>query len=134
MTDILNLDDLYTVYDGQEVWFIGNDICGLIGVNKSQLRRLDSDEKMRSKEKHQTKGGKQYITMINESGLYHLVLTSKSPTAKKFRKLITRDFLPKIREFYGYKPENIAKFIEDSGNKKLSHFEKRALNAIMSND
>ncbi len=126
---VIDLDNLTTIYQDEQVWFIGNDICALIGINKTQLRRLDDDEKI--KQKMETKGGKQNVTLINESGLYHLVLTSKSESAKKFRKLITKEFLPKVRAFYGYKPENIAKFIEDSGNRKLTLFDKRALNTLL---
>lgn len=49
-----------------------------------------------------TLGGTQEMTMVNESGLYHLVLLSKKPEAKKFRKWVTEEVLPSIRKTGSY--------------------------------
>ena len=111
-----------------EIWFIGAEVCALIEVNKSQLRRLDADEKILEKVK--TKGGHQATTLINESGFYHLILTSKAEKAVKFRRLITREFLPKIRKMYQFQPESIANFIEVASGKKLINFEKNLINGL----
>jgi len=127
ITDIEN--NLSTHYIDDEIWFIGAEVCALIDVNKCQLRRLDADEKMLERVK--TKGGEQNTTLINESGFYHLILTSKAKKAQEFRRLITKEFLPKLRKLYQYQPENIAKFIEEASGKKLLTFEKRYLNALL---
>jgi hypothetical protein len=61
---------------------------------------LDDDEKgLRTA---QTPGGNQILTVINESGLYSLILTSRKPSAKKFKKWITAEVLPSIRKTAGY--------------------------------
>lgn len=127
ITDIEN--NLSTFYIDEEVWFVGKEVCDLIGINKTQLRRLDEDEKML--EKINSKGGNQNTTLINESGFYHLILTSNAPKAKDFRKLITRDFLPKVRKLYQYKPQNIANFIEEASGRRLLVFERSLINSLM---
>ncbi len=51
-----------------------------------------------------TPGGKQQITIINESGLYSLILSSKLPQAKEFKRWVTSEVLPQIRKTGGYIP------------------------------
>lgn len=53
-----------------------------------------------------TRGGTQEMIVINESGLYSLVLRSKLPNAKKFKKWVTKEVLPQIRQTGGYIPVN----------------------------
>jgi len=105
------------------------EVTDALGIDKTAIRRLDDDEKAYKSIK--TKGGNQEVRVISEPGFYHLALTSKSEIAVKFRKTITRELLPKMREFFQFSPDNIVEFIEKAGNKRLLQFEKRAINALM---
>jgi len=90
-----------------EYWFVGKDVCQALELhNVSQaLSRLDEYEK--DVILNDTLGGKQDMLIINESGLYNLVLSSRKPEAKKFKKWITSEVLPKIRKTGAYIPDNL---------------------------
>lgn len=79
-------------------WFIRNDVCSILGLsNPSQASaRLDDDEK--GVISNETPGGVQEIAIINEAGLYNLILSSKKPEAKAFRRWVTHEVLPQIRK------------------------------------
>lgn len=81
-----------------EPWFIAKDICDVLGLTNSRktLTALDDDEK--GVTISDTLGGKQEMAIINESGLYHLIILSRKPEAKVFRKWITSEVLPSIRK------------------------------------
>ena len=79
-----------------EPWFVAVDVCRALEVDRTAARRLDDDEKdVRSM---QTPGGLQDVTIINEPGLYTLVLGSRKPEAKAFKRWITHEVLPSIRK------------------------------------
>jgi prophage antirepressor-like protein len=81
-------------------WFVAADVCAVLGGGVEQTRRLDDDEKgLRTV---QTLGGAQQMATINESGLYSLVLTSRKPEARAFKKWITSEVLPAIRRTGSY--------------------------------
>jgi prophage antirepressor-like protein len=81
-------------------WFVAADVCAVLGGGVEQTRRLDDDEKgLRTV---QTLGGAQQMATINESGLYSLVLTSRKPEARAFKKWITSEVLPAIRQTGSY--------------------------------
>ena len=80
-----------------EPWFVASDVCEALSLETHvAVRRLDDDEKDRYS--IPTLGGQQEMTIINESGLYSLILTSRKPQAKKFKKWVTSDVLPAIRK------------------------------------
>lgn len=81
-----------------EPWFVAKDLCQVLGISKHRdaVSRLDDDE--RESFKLDTLGGKQDMVIVSESGMYALVLTSRKPEAKVFRKWITSDVLPTIRK------------------------------------
>lgn len=81
-----------------EPWFVASDVCGALAHSDTSMavRRLDDDEKGTSTVC--TPGGDQQMTVINESGLYSLILTSRKPEAKKFKKWVTSEVLPAIRK------------------------------------
>lgn len=85
-----------------EYWFVASDVCKALGFRKASnvTRLLDADEKGASKVS--TLGGLQEVTIINESGLYSLIFSSKKPTAKKFKKWVTATVLPSLRRYGGY--------------------------------
>ena len=81
-----------------EPWFVAADVCAVLGLGNVSmaLERLDDDEKGVSS--IDTLGGAQQMTVINESGLYSLVLGSRKPEAKPFKKWVTAEVLPSIRK------------------------------------
>jgi len=83
-----------------EPWFVANDVCEALGIYRTQIRRLDDDEK--GVRYMHTPGGDQKILIINESGLYHLTITSRKDFAKRFRKWLTGDIAPTIRKHGAY--------------------------------
>jgi len=89
-------------------WFVAADVCAAlsIGNNRMALDRLDEDEKGVSS--IDTLGGLQEMAIINESGLYNLVLGSRKPTAKRFKKWVTSEVLPAIRKTGRYEAATAA--------------------------
>lgn len=76
--------------------FVAKDICEILGIDPSQLRRLDEDEKVLRL--IQTPGGEQQMNCVTESGLYSLILGSRKPQARQFKRWITHEVLPSIRK------------------------------------
>lgn len=88
---------------GGNPYFVGNDIATILGYKNTRdalLRHVDNEDK--GVVKHDTLGGIQEITVINESGLYSLILSSKLPKAKEFKRWVTSEVLPSIRKSGGY--------------------------------
>ena len=79
-----------------EPWFVAADVISALDLDRKALDRLDDDEKGVSS--IHTPGGAQAMTIINESGLYSLVLGSRKPEAKPFKKWVTSEVLPAIRK------------------------------------
>ena len=85
-----------------EPWFVGKDVAETLGYTNPQKAVRDHvDEEDRTVNDSFTVNGTP-ITLINESGLYSLVLSSKLPTARKFRRWVTSEVLPSIRRSGGY--------------------------------
>lgn len=87
------------VIDGEGgLWFVLADVCAVLDISNvgNAAARLDNDEK--GVHSMDTLGGKQDVTIINESGLYSLILTSRKPSAKRFKKWVTSEVLPSIRK------------------------------------
>ena len=91
------------VKDGQP-WFVGKDVAVILGYNephKAIARHVDEDDGM----KHpviDSMGRTQNVTIVNESGFYSLVLASRMPNAKNFKRWVTSEILPTIRRTGGY--------------------------------
>lgn len=85
--------------DGQ-AWFAAGDVCKALGLHRTATRRLDDDEK--DVHKTHTLGGTQEISIINESGLYSLIFSSNKEQARVFRKWVTSQVIPSIRQHGGY--------------------------------
>lgn len=79
-------------------WFVATDVAGILGYRDAEklTRNLDDDEK----DTHivGTLGGDQALSIINESGLYHAIFKSRRPEAQRFRKWVTSEVLPAIRQ------------------------------------
>lgn len=80
------------------IWFIAKDVCNILEISKHRdaVSRLDEDE--RGSVLVDTLGGPQEVASINEPGLYSLILTSRKPEAKSFKRWITHEVLPSIRK------------------------------------
>lgn len=93
-----------------EPWFVGKDVAEALGYGKGKslanavANHVDAEDK--GVTEMMTPGGAQKMTIINESGLYSLILSSKLPTAKKFKHWVTSEVLPAIRKTGGYIPVN----------------------------
>jgi len=91
-----------TITRNGEPWFVAADVCAALEIVNSRdaMTRLDSDEK--GVVSTDTLGGKQEVSIVNESGLYALVLGSRKPEAKAFKRWITHEVIPTIRKTGGY--------------------------------
>ncbi len=84
---------------GGQPYFVGKDVAGILGYSNSRKALIDHvDEEDKEVTKCDTLGGKQDLIIINESGLYSLILSSKMPNAKKFKRWVTSEVLPAIRK------------------------------------
>lgn len=91
-------------------WFVGKDVAEILGYSNTRKALADHvDEEDKGVTKCDTLGGVQDLTVINESGLYSLILSSKMPNAKKFKSWVTSEVLPSIRKTGGYVDENYNK-------------------------
>ena len=92
-----------------ETWFVAKDVCDVLGLAKvdTALNRLKDFEK----DTHTmgTLGGKQKMSIINESGLYSLIFTSRKGEAEDFRYWVTSEVLPSIRKRGVYATEDVTK-------------------------
>ncbi len=83
-------------------WFVAKDVCECLGIIKHRdaVSRLDGDE--RGSVEVDTLGGTQQMAAVNEYGLYNLVLSSRKPSAKAFKRWITHEVIPAIRKHGAY--------------------------------
>lgn len=95
-----------------EPWFVGKDVAEILGYSRpADAIRAHVDEEDKGVCESPTPGGKQRMNIINESGLYSLILSSKLPTAKKFKRWVTSEVLPSIRQHGAYLTDAKAKDI-----------------------
>ena len=89
-----------------ETYFVGKDVASALGYKNSMdalMRHVDEEDKQTS---GFTMGGQKYtMTVINESGLYALILSSKLESAKRFKRWVTSEVLPQIRKNGRYELE-----------------------------
>ena len=104
--------ELRTIMIEGEPWFVANDVCTILDINRTQTRRLDDDEK--GVYSMHTPGGEQNVGIVNEYGLYNLILGSRKPEAKAFRRWITHEELPSIRRHGVYATNSaLKKFLDN---------------------
>ena len=93
-----------TVIKNGEPWFVGKDVAVILGysdVNKAVAMHVDNEDK-KLNDKTSSSFGQRGATLINESGLYSLILSSKMPRAKEFKRWVTANILPTLRRTGGY--------------------------------
>ena len=113
-----------------ELMFVAKDVCDCLEITKHRdaISRLDSDE--RGSVKLDTPGGKQDIAAINEYGLYSLVLSSRKPEAKDFKRWITHDVIPAIRKTGSYSmviPQTLPEALRAYADEVESHNATKAI-------
>ena len=92
-----------TMLISNEPYFVGKDVAEILGyANPQKAIRTHVDNEDKGVNEMDTPGGKQEIIVINESGLYSLMLSSKLPNAKKFKRWVTSEVLPSIRKHGAY--------------------------------
>ena len=99
--------------EDNEPWFVAKDVCECLAISKHRdaISRLDNDE--RGSLKVDTLGGKQEMATVNEYGLYSLVMSSRKPEAKEFKRWVTHEVLPSIRKYGSYNM-NIPRTLPDA--------------------
>ena len=96
-------DEIRTLLINDEPYFVGKDVAQTLGYKNTRKALIDHvDEEDKGVTNRDTLGGKQDLTIINESGLYSLILKSKLPSAKKFKRWVTSEVLPTIRKHGAY--------------------------------
>lgn len=116
-----------------EPWFVAADVCKALELGNPSMtvERLDDDEKGIST--IDTLGGKQRMAIINEPGLYSLVITSRKPEAKAFKRWITHEVIPAIRKYGGYMTKSLLEQVLENPN-LIYEFARRMLEEQQKNE
>lgn len=101
-------------------WFIAVDLCTVLGIANSRdaLSSLDADEK--GVANTDTPGGAQQLATVNEPGMYSLVLRSRKPEAKAFKRWLTHEVIPSIRKTGGYGSSSTTDVVATMDRKALA--------------
>ena len=98
-----------TINIDSDVWFVGKDVAEILGYSntrKALTDHVDDEDKLDGVTIRDSIGREQSPVFINESGLYSLILSSKMPNARKFKRWVTSEVLPAIRKTGHYEMEN----------------------------
>lgn len=98
--------EIRTIHQESKILFVATDVCKALNIARTQIRRLEHDEKDVCL--MHTPGGKQKISVVNEAGLYNLVLASRKPEAKAFKRWITHEVIPAIRKTGKYEAKTVS--------------------------
>ncbi len=105
-TDVMPFDfegaSVRVARKGEHPWFVLADVCQALEIANSRnvAARLDDEDK--GVQIVDTPSGAQQMTVVNESGVYALIMTSRKPSAKRFKRWVTSEVLPAIRRTGGY--------------------------------
>lgn len=98
-----NFGQIRTIQQNDAPWFVGKDVAEILGYSNTKdaiAKHVDDEDKLGAQ--IATSGQNRNMTIINESGLYSLILSSKMPKAKEFKHWVTSEVLPAIRKTGGY--------------------------------
>jgi anti-repressor protein len=95
-------DEVRTVIIDSEIWFIASDVTKILGYVNGKQAVIEHCKGVYKKYPLKTSGGMQDLSIIDESGLYKLILASKKPNAIKFKEWVTEKILPSIRKTGSY--------------------------------
>lgn len=105
---LFNDQQVHTVVRDGEPWFVGKDVADILGYQNGSRdinRHVDDEDKLT--ERIVLSGQNRNVIVINESGLYSLIVASKLPTAKEFKRWVTSEVLPSIRKHGAYMDTDI---------------------------
>lgn len=131
-----------TVVIDNEPWFVLSDVCKVLGMtNVTEVKKRLDQHDFNSIEVIDSIGRKQKTVAVNESGLYDVILDSRKPQAKQFRRWITSEVIPSIRKHGGYlteekieealfNPDVIIKLATDLKEERLKRSELEAQKAL----
>lgn len=112
MTKVFEGNNLRVINEMDQVWFVLSDVCNVLGLSNPTVAatRLDEDEVT----KFNLGSQRGEVLLVNEFGLYNLVLGSRKKEAKAFKRWVTHDVLPSIRQTGGYqvKPKSELELIQ----------------------
>ena len=115
-----------TIVKDGEPYFVGKDVADILGyADTDQAIRKHVDEEDKLTRRFNGSGQNREMTIINESGLYSLILSSKLPAAKKFKRWVTSEVLPSIRKTGSYTAKH-AKSDDAMQSKRLEVMERNA--------
>lgn len=109
------MNQLTKTFEGHNVRIVGtkenplfvlSDVCDVLEIGNARQVKTRLEKDVISTDTLQTTGGPQQVTVINEDGLYDVILDSRKPQAKRFRKWVTSEVLPSIRKTGGYSIPN----------------------------
>ena len=137
--------EIRTLTVNGEPWFVGKDVAKVLGYAKTRnaiANHIDSDDK-KDAPIQGVLGGTQTMTIINESGLYSLILSSRLPSAKKFKRWVTAEVLPSLRKHGAYftaetlhktmsNPRELAKLLNDLADEQEKRQKLEEENAFLS--
>ena len=114
-----------TVEIDGEIYFVGKDVTEILGYSnprKAIIDHVDEEDKTDGVTIRDSIGREQNPVCINESGLYSLILSSKMPNAKKFKRWVTSEILPTLRKTGSYEmpgiPQSEVRFIQEATSEK----------------
>lgn len=94
--------EVRTITQNGEPWFVLADVCKVLEIANPRNAKARLDEADKGVCSMDTLGGKQQLSIVNESGLYDVILDSRKPEAKEFRRWITSEVIPSIRKHGAY--------------------------------
>ncbi|ADG41441.1 putative antirepressor - phage associated [Leuconostoc kimchii IMSNU 11154] len=109
-------NEVRTVVINEEVWLVAKDVATTLGYSRTaDAVKAHVDEEDKGVGKIQTPGGTQRMTVINQSGVISLALSSKLPTAKKFKRWVTSEVIPSVLKHGSYsKPQSTLQLFDNA--------------------
>lgn len=121
--DVLNASIRTMTDENDEPWFVGKDIAEALGYkNLADALSKHVDDEDKGVAKCDTLGGRQDVTIINESGMYSLIFGSKLESAKKFKRWVTCEVLPSIRKTGKYSMKKDEELDDGAFAVEVAHF------------
>ena len=121
-----NEHEVRSILIDNQPWFVGKDVAEVLGYSNTRKALADHvDDEDKGVTKRDTRGGQQEMTIINESGLYSLILSSKQPTGKQFKRWVTSEVLPAIRKTGMYATTGTEKYYILEAARLISECKKR---------
>src|SRR5699024_6241491 len=115
LTKMFEGNEVTIITEGNELYFRLGDVCEVLGLSNTRMVRARLDDDVSSTYPIQDRLGRaQQATFVNEDGLYDVILDSRKPEAKRFRKWITSEVLPSIRKHGAYMTNSVIQEIQSN--------------------